>query len=86
MIVREYTIQSENGLHARPATTLVKLAKTFKSAFLMKKDDKEIRLNSLLNILGLALKKGEIISIHIEGEDALGGLALRLAQPAVEHF
>jgi phosphocarrier protein HPr len=69
MIIREYTIESEDGLHARPATSLLKLAKKFKSSFLLKKADKQINLNSLLNILALTLKKGDVIHIHIDGED-----------------
>jgi phosphocarrier protein len=69
MIVNNYTIMAAQGLHARPATTLVKLAKTYKSAISLKKDEKEVRLNSLLNLLSLALKGGEGVSIVIDGED-----------------
>jgi len=69
MIVNNYTIMAAQGLHARPATALVKLAKTYKSAISLKKGDQEVRLNSLLNLLSLALKGGEVISIVIEGED-----------------
>lgn len=69
MMIREYTIETEDGLHARPATSLLRLTKKFKSSFLLKKDDKQILLNSLLNILALTLKKGDVIFIHIDGED-----------------
>jgi phosphocarrier protein len=69
MIVNNYTIMAAQGLHARPAAALVKLAKTYKSAISLKKGDQEVRLNSLLNLLSLALKGGEVISIVIEGED-----------------
>lgn len=69
MIIKEYQIEAAEGMHARPATTLLKLAKTFKSSIQIKKQDKQIELNSLLNILGLTLKRGDIISVIIEGED-----------------
>ncbi len=69
MIVREYTIQAAEGMHARPATSLVRLAKKFESSIQIKKGDKQIELNSLLNILGLTLKLGDSISLMIEGAD-----------------
>jgi len=57
------------GMHARPATALVKLGKNFKSAISLKKGDKIVKLNSLLNILSLGIKGGETVSVLIEGED-----------------
>ncbi len=80
MIVNNYTILAAQGLHARPATALVKLAKTYKSAISLKKGEKEVRLNSLLNLLSLALKGGEIVSIVIEGEDEMA------AATAIDRF
>lgn len=69
MIIREYQIEAAEGLHARPATALVRLAKKFKSSIQIKKDEKQIEVNSLLNILSLTLKRGDTISVIIEGED-----------------
>lgn len=69
MITKDYTILSPEGIHARPATTLIRLTKKFKSAFSLKKGDTVIRLNSMLNILSLAAKNGETISVIVEGED-----------------
>lgn len=71
MITRDYLIMAPQGLHARPATTLIRLVKNYKSAISLKKDDKTIRLNSMLNILSLNIKGGETISILIDGEDEL---------------
>jgi phosphocarrier protein HPr len=64
-----YIITATDGMHARPATALVRLAKNFKSAVSLKKGDKVVRLNSLLNILSLMIKGGDTISIIVEGED-----------------
>lgn len=69
MIVKDYIITSPQGIHARPATTLIRLTKTFKSVISLKKGDKTVRLNSMLNILSLTIKGGETISVIIEGED-----------------
>jgi phosphocarrier protein HPr len=75
MISKDYIITSSEGIHARPATALVKLTKNFKSAFSIKKGERIVKLNSLLNILSLAAKGGETISIIIEGEDETDAMA-----------
>jgi len=69
MISRDYTILSPQGIHARPATALLKLTKTFKSGFSLQKGGKLIPLKSMLNILALGAKCGDTISVIIEGED-----------------
>jgi phosphocarrier protein HPr len=69
MISKDYIIMAPQGIHARPATTLIRLTKNFKSAVSLKKGDKIVRLNSMLNILSMTIKGGESISVIIEGED-----------------
>ncbi|HTD99809.1 MAG TPA: HPr family phosphocarrier protein [Mucilaginibacter sp.] len=69
MITKDYVILAPQGIHARPATTLIRLTKNFKSAVSLKKGDKVVRLNSMLNILSMTIKGGETISVIIEGED-----------------
>ena len=69
MITKDYIITAAEGLHARPATTLVKLAKQFKSTASLQKGGKTVKLNSMLNILSLGLKGGDTISIIVDGED-----------------
>ncbi len=75
MITRDYVITAPQGLHARPATTLIKLAKNYTSAINLKRGEKTIRLNSMLNILSLNVKGGETVSVFIEGEDELAAFA-----------
>jgi phosphocarrier protein len=69
MISRDYIILAPQGIHARPATTLIRLTKNFKSAVSLQRGDKIIRLNSMLNILSMTIKGGETISVIVEGED-----------------
>ncbi|GGN12455.1 phosphocarrier protein HPr [Dyadobacter beijingensis] len=69
MIFKEYTILAPEGIHARPATALVRLVKKFKSGISLKKGEKTIQLNSLLNILALSTKGGDLVSVVIDGED-----------------
>lgn len=69
MISKEYTILAPEGIHARPATALVRLVKKFKSGISLQKGEKTIQLNSMLNILALSTKGGDLVSVLIDGED-----------------
>ena len=69
MITNNYIILAPQGLHARPATTLIRLAKGFKSIISLQKGEKTIKLNSMLNILSLTIKGGETITVIVDGED-----------------
>jgi phosphocarrier protein HPr len=69
MISKEYIILAPEGMHARPATALIKLTKKFKSSFSLQKDEKTVRLNSMLNILSMGAKGGESIFVIVQGED-----------------
>jgi phosphocarrier protein len=69
MITKDYIILAPQGMHARPATALIKIIKKFKSVVSLQKDEKLIRLNSVLNILSMTAKSGETLTIVIDGED-----------------
>ncbi len=62
------------GLHARPASVLVKAATKFDSDVFVKNesDDKELEANakSISEVLSLGAEQGDVISIKTEGEDA----------------
>ena len=83
MITKAYTITSPQGLHARPATALIRLVKNFISVISIQKGDKITRLNSMINLLSMTIKGGETITIIIEGEDeinAAGALDIFFAE------
>jgi phosphocarrier protein len=69
MISKNYTITAPDGIHARPATALIRLAKKYKSIVRLQKDEKLVLLNSMLNILTIGAKGGDTITVIIEGED-----------------
>lgn len=69
MIEKDYVIQAAEGIHARPATALLKLSRSFTSAISLRKDGKTVKLNSMLNILAMATKGGDTLTVLIEGED-----------------
>lgn len=69
MINRTYTILAPEGMHARPATAMVKLARQFQSLVFIRHGEKIVRLNSLLILLSMGIKGGSTIGLEIEGAD-----------------
>ena len=69
MIRKDYIILAPEGIHARPAAALVKLARGFKAAVYLIKGEKTVQLNSLLNLLSMGAKGGDTITVSIEGEE-----------------
>lgn len=58
------------GLHARPATAIVKLLQNCKSDVTFKYKKDAINAKSILSILMLAARRNAKITIEVEGEDA----------------
>lgn len=62
-------VTAEAGIHARPASALIKKAGEFTSTIKLEKDGKEADAKRLLAVLSLGAKKGDAITIMAEGED-----------------
>ncbi len=69
MIRKEIILGSETGLHAKPASLLVKQAAKFKSDIRLFKDGKEYNGKSIMGILSMGAGKGDKIIIQAIGED-----------------
>ena len=63
-----YTIKDKEGIHARPAELLVKLAATYPCAVKICKDSKEADAKRIFAVMGLAVKCGETIEVIADGE------------------
>lgn len=63
-------INNETGLHARPASQLVKKAAKFKSKIEIITGEKEVNAKSIMGIMSLGIGKGDEITLKAEGEDA----------------
>jgi phosphocarrier protein len=59
-----------NGLHARPAAEIVKLAAKFKSEITIVKDDLDVNGKSIMGVMMLAAEHGSTITFRAEGPDA----------------
>ena len=68
----ERTVQiiNRNGLHARPAAEIVKLAARFKSEITVVKDDLDVNGKSIMGVMMLAAEHGSNITFRAEGDDA----------------
>lgn len=65
----EYTITDEVGIHARPAGLLVKEAKSYDSVIKVTKDGKSAEAKKLMALMGLGVKKGDTVTVSVEGGD-----------------
>jgi phosphocarrier protein len=67
---RTVEIVNKNGLHARPAAEIVKLAAKFKSEITIVKDDLDVNGKSIMGVMMLAAEHGSTILFRAEGPDA----------------
>lgn len=76
------TVADGTGLHARPATVLVSLAKQFESDIRIHYNNQTANAKSLISLLKLGVSGGETIQLMAEGTDA--ETALRSLKAEIE--
>ena len=64
-----YTIKDAQGIHARPAGELVKLAKSFESTVTISKGEKSGNASKIFAVMGLGAKSGDTVIVRAEGAD-----------------
>ena len=67
---RTVMIENKNGLHARPAAEIVKLAAKFNSEITIVKDDLDVNGKSIMGVMMLAAECGSTIALRADGPDA----------------
>ena len=70
-----YVIQDKDGIHARPAGVLVKIANGFKSQIAISKAAKKGDLKRIFSVMALGAKQGDTVTVRIEGEDEVQAAA-----------
>ena len=70
MIERQATIVNQEGLHARPAARIVRLASTFSAEIELSKDGMDVNGKSIMGVMMLAAECGSEITIRANGPDA----------------
>lgn len=63
-----YTITDAEGIHARPAGLLVKLAASFPCEVMIAKDGKEVDAKRIMGVMSLGAKQGNEIVMKTNGE------------------
>lgn len=66
---KEVIVKNSTGLHARPATLLVKKASSFKSDIFIEFNGKTANIKSLIGVLSLGVGKDSKIKIITSGND-----------------
>lgn len=67
--MKKVIIQSEHGIHARPASQIVNYAQQSSCDIFFIKDDNRYNAKSIMNIMGMGLRKGDEIFIEVTGPD-----------------
>jgi phosphocarrier protein HPr len=75
VIEREATIVNQDGLHARPAAQIVRLANSFASDIELAKDGVGVNGKSIMGVMMLAAECGSCITIRADGPDAEAAVA-----------
>jgi phosphocarrier protein len=70
VIERQATIVNQEGLHARPAARIVRLASTFTAEIELSKDGMDVNGKSIMGVMMLAAECGSEITIRANGPDA----------------
>lgn len=67
MVTEKVILTAPNGMHARPATELVKLAKSLDGKVTLATEVKSVNATSMLGVLSLGLKSGAEIVVTADG-------------------
>lgn len=69
MVTKEVKVKNPKGLHARPATLLVRKAASFKSDICIEYIGKKANIKSLIGILSLGVGPNSIVNVIVNGDD-----------------
>ena len=69
MYSKDVMVQTQVGLHARPATFFIQKANEFRSSIWIEKEERRVNAKSLLGILSLGIIGGTQIKIIADGAD-----------------
>jgi phosphotransferase system enzyme I (PtsI) len=76
---RSTIVRVHEGLHARPATRFVKLAKGFESDVEIVKGDKAVSAKSPVKLMLLAVKENDEVTVRANGADAIEAVEALIA-------
>jgi phosphocarrier protein HPr len=65
----KYVVTDPQGIHARPAGELIKVAKGFSCDIKIAKDGKAVDCKKIFGVMGLGVKKGMEVAFTFDGDD-----------------
>jgi len=69
MVSQKVMVVNKLGIHARPATKLVRLASKGNSKVFITKDNQRVNAQSILGVMLLQAEHGSTILIEVDGKD-----------------
>lgn len=69
MAEKTFTITSDAGVHARPATVLVQAVANFESDVHIVYNGKSVNLKSIMGVMSLGIPSGAEVTMTAEGRD-----------------
>lgn len=75
LVVKEFEILNQYGIHARPAALFVKTASRYDSDVWVVKDDNKVSGKSIMGMMTLEASFGSKIRVIIEGADSAEAMA-----------
>jgi phosphocarrier protein HPr len=63
-------VLNANGLHARPASEIVKVSSRYAAEITVARDGLEVNAKSIMGVMMLAAECGSTLRLHAEGADA----------------
>jgi phosphocarrier protein len=63
------TVTNKIGFHARPASQLIHTAQKYQSSITLIKDKQQTNLGSLISLMKLRVKCGDVITLKADGPD-----------------
>ena len=69
MVTKDVVVKNSTGLHARPATLLVKKASSFKSDVSIEFNGRKANVKSLIGVLSLGVTKNSTVKVIASGDD-----------------
>lgn len=71
MYVGKTVVKFKVGIHARPASMLVKLSDKYKSKIEVEFNGRTVRTTSIIGLLGLGVKCDDVILVKADGDDEI---------------
>lgn len=72
--IKTLKLKNKLGMHARAAAAFVKIAHQFKADVYIECDGQTVNGKSILGILTIACPHGGMLTLRVEGEDAIAAL------------